>query len=140
MPVEGDAGIKWGGTPTTHALEQPLRDIQPGRVGLGFRVIAADMVTIEHVTVASGVHEITGVLRYEDSASGLLDALEAGAKGEVFQYWDSLGSGPAYPSALIEPTLDEIRLLRDRQLGNSKFYEVAIRLRRTDGGNYNALL
>ena len=143
MAVEGAAAFKYSSGPVvTHDLQQPLRDIEPVRRQARWEASSLDFTASEVVTVGSGVHEIVAVLRYESDEPGLLDALEYGANGGQLDYYpDTVGSpGTFYPSKLVEPSGNEIRLLRDRDLGPIGEHEVTIRLRREDGGTYDALL
>lgn len=143
MAVEGAAAFKYDSGPEiTHDLQQPLRDIEPARRQFRAAVASLDFTAYEVVTVGSGVNEIRAVIRYEDDEPGLLDALEYGANGGTLNYYpDTVGSpGTFYPSVLIEPSGELIQLVRDQDLGNRGEHQIAIRLRRIDGGTYDALL
>lgn len=140
MAIEGDACITYGGGPTTHNLQQPMVNIEPVRRGERHTAVALDQVTIETVVVTTGVNEILGTFRYETDPVGLLDALEFGADGGTITYKESCAGGPSFPCAVIEPGGNEIKLLRDSLLGHLDEYEVRVRLRRTDAGNFDSLL
>ena len=140
MPVEGTACLKYDSGPViTHNLQQPLRDIEPVDSKTRFRVEALDKITIETITVGAGVKEIWGTLRYESDERGLLDALVFAADGGTLTYEETCG-GTAFPSVLIEPSGDEVKLILDSQLGQIGEHEIRIRLRRIDAGNYDTLL
>ena len=140
MAIEGDACITYDSPLVTHNLQQPMVNIEPVRRGVRASATAIDQVTIETVVVTSGVNEILGTFRYETDPKSLLDALEFGADGGTITYKESCASGPSFPCAVIEPSGNEIKLLRDSQLGHLDEYEVRVRLRRTDGGNFDSLL
>ena len=140
MTLRGDAGFKYGAGPTTYAMEWPLRFLQPGETKSRYDSWSIDYEEREVLVVGSGAAEIRAVIALENTPEDLLAMLAAGADGTSLVYWPSLAGGTSYACELVEPKGDTIALIRDRMLPMKGRYEVTIRLRRTDGGNFDALL
>lgn len=143
MAIKGNEGFRYNpGTGTvTLALNFPLYWKTPGRYKWRASSWNLEGDKREVLTLAGGaVEELHGRIRFEGQVIEVLDMLEAGADGVPLDYYPDLGLGGKYTAELVEPTAREIRMMRDQSSrGALGEYEVAIRLRRTDGGNFDNL-
>lgn len=145
MAQKGNAAIKYdaGAGTVTVALDWPLLNPEPAEVRRRYYAESLDGTAREVLEIGSGVHEITAEIRFQESAPDLLTALAEGASGVQLDYYpDTVGSPSTfYPCQLMEPTGDRISLPRDQDRGVSHGeFSVAVRLRRLDGGTFDALL
>lgn len=146
MALRGNAGFKyaspWAPSLTvTVPLAWPLRDPRPAKVRARFEAWSLDGSQREVLTIGSGMPEILAEIRFADDGPDLLDMLDAGASGATLTYYPDLDqTGTNYPCLLVEPAGDRVEALRDRARSIRGEYEVTVRLRRTDGGTFDALL
>jgi len=145
MAQKGNAAFKYdaGAGTVTVGLDYPLINPVPAEVRTRYYAESMDGTAREVLEVGSGVHEITAEIRFQEAAPDLLLALALGASGVQLDYYpDTVGSPTTfYPCQLMEPTGDRIELPRDRDRGISHSeFGITVRLRRLDGGNFDALL
>jgi len=139
MALRGTAEFTYGAGPTTYAMEWPLQNPRPAISRTRYESWSLDKTEREVLVVGDGAAEIEAEIRFEDAPEDLLAMLDEAANGTEITYYQSSG-GTAYPCQLISPTGDQIGIIRDRVLGIRGRYEVTVRLRRTDSGNFDALL
>jgi hypothetical protein len=146
MAHRGNAGFKFA-TPwvpsvtITLALDWPLRNPRPATVRSRWGAWSLDKTEREVLTVGAGAAEMYAEIRFQGSGPDLLEMLDAGASGAMLTYYPDLDvTGTNYPCELVEPEGDRVEILRDQARSMHGEYEVTVRLRRTDGGTFDALL
>lgn len=144
MPLKGDAAFRWdpGTGVVTFNLNYPLRHVTPSEVGSRWTRWSLNNKSFETVKLSSSdVREISAVVRFESDPDGFLTMLRAAADGDELQYYPSLASpGTYYPCYLVSPAGSQLALEWDQARGVRQEYELEIRLRRIDGGNFNGLI
>lgn len=144
MALKGDAAFTYdrGAGTVVVLLEIPLFRVTAAETRRRFEVWSVDGTAKEVLTVGAGVPEIRGTIRLHDDAQELLDLLKAGADGYELTYYPSYngGLGTGYPCYMVEPSGDTLSAALDSSdLGVTGRVEVSVRLRRTDGGTFDAL-
>lgn len=143
MSISGNQGFRYdpGGGTVELFLNYPLYWRRPGRTKWRRESWNLERDKREVLTIGgSAVEEMYALIRFSNQPLDLLDMLEAGADGVDLDYYPDMGLGTNYPSQLIEPVGETLELIRDRSSrGALGEFESELRLRRTDGGNYDAL-
>lgn len=143
MAIKGNEGFRYdpGGGEVDLFLNFPLHWRRPGRSKRRWSSWNLELDKREVLVIGGGsVEEMWATIRFSDQPIALLDMLEAGADGVLLDYYPDMGLGTFYPSDLIAPVGDDLQLIRDRSSrGALGEFESEIGLRRTDGGNYDAL-
>lgn len=142
MPLQGDAGFKYtpsGGALTTLALNAPLKDLHAAQDETHYVRESLDKTVREVTTIGSGVYEITATIRFADDPQDLIEFLKHGRRGVTLAYFPSLAvSGTSYNCLLIHAGPVEIAPDGDRY-GFGE-YQCTVRLRRTSGATWEAVL
>lgn len=141
-PTKGNARLSYdpGGGTVNVDLDWPLYRITPGSARRRYVTDSVDLTTREVLVVGNGVRELYAVVRFISNPIEVLACLEAGADGRTITYDpDTTAGGATYPFLLIEPGGDALRLLRDQSEWGAVLHEVAIRVRRVDGGTFDGL-
>jgi len=142
MPSKGDAAFRYnaGAGVVTVRLQWPLFRVTPANSATRFEAWSLDGSSKEVVKVGSGYPEIRGTIRFHPDGIELVDLLAAGADGHTLTYYPSLAAGTGYPCLLVEPSGRTLEALRDSSArGRLGEHEVAVRLRRVDGGTFAGL-
>lgn len=144
MALKGNAGFKFtppGGSLTTLALAWPLRNLRPATFRSRFAAWSLDGTEREVLVVGDGCAEIVADIRFGPNGAAILEMLDAGASGAALTYYPDLDvTGTNYPAHLVSPDADAVEAMRDRDRWMRGEYEATVRLRRTDGGTFDALL
>lgn len=94
--------------------------------------------------LGTAVSEIGALIRFEDQPEELIELLRAGLEDNVELIYRPHGmAGDDYPCLLVavgDGAGEEITLQPDRERFSLGEYEVAIVLRRVDGGTFEAIL
>lgn len=138
-----------GYDPVVHLLAVPLM-INPN---WGFRLTrrrrrwegwTADGTEREVFVAGSAVSEIGALIRFENEPSALIELLRAGLEDNVVLTYRPHGlAGSDYDCLLVgigDVAGGEISLAPDRERFSLGEYEVAVVLRRVDGGTFEGLL
>lgn len=143
----GNSGFKYtppGGVLTTLTLAAPLRDIRAAFTRRKFIKDSLDYTVREVIVVGAGVEEMWGTIRYDNEPDKLKAMLRHGLEGVTLTYYPNLGvPGTNYPCLLVEINNgdgDEAEITPDTDLWFKGAYMATIRMRRTDGGNFDPLL
>lgn len=149
MALIGNAGFRYtppGGALTTHLIQAPLREIEAAGVQRRYSAWSLDRTVREVVTVGNGVDEIVATIRYEPNPAALKAMLRHGLNDVTLTYYPDLDDpNTSYPCKLVSiegggAEADAVALRPDRHRYWLKEWEVRIRLRRVDGGTFDALL
>ena len=143
MSIVGNAGFKYdpGTGVVTVPLNAPLYNPEPADGDVAFESTSMDTKTRKVMVVSSDVEEIDLEIRHIDNPRDVLDMLKAGGEGIELDYYVDLAGAKTFTAELVAPKRGEAKLSRDPQTGlYPGWYRVAIRLRRTDGGNFDAIL
>lgn len=126
----GTARFTWTDTVLQiHTLNVPLQKVRPS-----FRVQRWVRESINYANrevwaAGDGVHEIVGLVRYDEFPESLVEALAAGVKGTTITYYDGVEEYDCYlvePGAVFDLDFDDLQSTEDWHL-------VEVRLRKTDG-------
>lgn len=136
-----------GYDPVVHPLAVPLMinpawGFQATRRRRRWETWSADQTVREVFVLGSGVSEIGALIRFEDEPEDLIELLRAGLDDGVTLTYRPYGPyGAEYDCLLVSVADgDVITLQPDRERFSLGEYEVAIVLRRVDGGTFEAIL
>jgi len=142
MPVQGDAGFKYtptGGAETTVTLGARLKNLRPIQEEAHYVRDSLDRTVREVTTIGSGVYEVEAEIRFAANPQVLLDMLKHGRRGRTLTYFPSLAvAGTNYPCLLIHA--GPVVLEPDPDRYGFGEYTTTVRLRRTSGATWSAIL
>jgi hypothetical protein len=143
--LKGSARISYdpsdGGSTITHLLAVPLspvREIRPARKRARYDWWAWNETDREVVTVGPGVQEVTATIRLDNEPDALMDMLQDALENDLTLTYQVDESATGVPLRLVEVVGsegDEVGIIGDRGRYGGGEWEVAVRLRRTDGGS-----
>lgn len=120
------------------ALKPAFRVVKFERTSLDYS--AREVFTIVSTGTNRGVYELVGTIRFNKDRQGLIDMIRHGMYNQNLFYVPVIGSSGTFQKCkLIEPS-DTVTLDLDSDRGDQNDMEVTIRLRRTDGGSFTAVL
>jgi hypothetical protein len=125
---------------TTHLLALPLspvREIVPSHRRERHDWWAADLVNREVVTIGGGVREVVCTIRMDNQPVELMEMLRVALEDDVTLTYERTTGGTGFPVRVVEimgAQGDEIPIEPARARYGGGEWEVAVRLRRTDGG------
>lgn len=137
------AGFTWTDAAGSHDLElrRPLMRVEPAirRATWSTETIAGALQTLKSPAAAS---EISGEIRFAAAVQALLDMLSSRIGDEVTYYEERGGSTEMFPCLLVDVELGgdgEVGLSPDPARFAHGEYAASVRLRRVDGGTWEAL-
>ena len=148
MTLKGDAGFKYtlpGPVTVTVPLEMPLRAIHTLDRGVRFEqwnILGSARDVIE--VAGSRIREIWAAVRFHRDLAALQDLVYYGLNDTALSYFPSLAvPGTSFPCKLVAvatATGDAVEFPLDSARFAFAEFELRFRLRRVDGGTFNALL
>lgn len=142
--LRGTARLEYtppGGSLVTHLLATPLRDLTPTDMRSRYEWWSEDQTTREVVTIGAGVRDLQATIRFENQPAALKTLLRHALEDDVTVTYRLAAGGTAYPVKIVSVGGDGgIEIQPDRQRSIFGEYEVRIRMRRVDGGTFDALL
>jgi len=138
-PIKQDAAFRWteSGQDYLHYLGAKIRRPTVNPVQQVHRWRSADLTTERVISIGSGVHDLSGTLRFDGSPDSLARFVAAGRRGASLEYFPSLAAPSlSFPCVLVEAG----EITTDPDLWFDRRHQVDVRLRRIDGGSWQALL
>jgi hypothetical protein len=138
-PVKQDAAFRWteNGQSYLHYLGAKIRRPTVNPVQQVHRWRSADLTTERVISIGSGVQDLSGTLRFDGSPDSLARFVAAGRRGASLEYFPSLAAPSlSFPCVLVEAG----EITTDPDLWFDRRHQVDVRLRRIDGGSWQALL
>lgn len=124
---------------TTVELNIPILALVPGSAKTRYVRESEDKTVIDVTTVGDGVAELSLLIRMQ-APTPLMTMLGHAADGVPITFYPDLGDllGDSYPCRLVGMgSLVELEPDQERPFGE---YQIRIRVRRLDGGNFDPLL
>jgi hypothetical protein len=138
-PVKQDAAFRWteNGQDHLHYLGAKIRRPTVNPVQQVHRWRSADLTTERVISIGAGVQDLSGTLRFDGSPDSLARFVAAGRRGASLEYFPSLATPSlSFPCVLVEAG----EITTDPDLWFDRRHQVDVRLRRIDGGSWQALL
>jgi hypothetical protein len=137
--VKQDAAFRWteNGQDYLHYLGAKIRRPTVNPVQQVHRWRSADLTTERVISIGAGVQDLSGTLRFDGSPDSLSRFVAAGRRGASLEYFPSLATPSlSFPCVLVEAG----EITTDPDLWFDRRHQVDVRLRRIDGGSWQALL
>ena len=139
-PVRGDAAFRYteDGQSAIHHLGHPLDRPVTNTVQTVSSFQPWDMTTApRRIAIGDPAYDLDALIRRDGNPQSLADFLAAAKRGATLDYFPSLSEPSlSFPCHLVDAP--EIGL--DEQFWHARRYGVPVRLRRTDGGTWMALI
>jgi hypothetical protein len=138
-PLRGDSAIRWteDGQDYLHYLGGPVKNPTANPVQQVHRWRSADLTTERVISIGSGVQDLSCTLPWDGNPDSLVRLIAAGRRGATLEVFSSLANPSlSFPCVLVEAG----DIGPDPQFWHARRHQVDVRLRRIDGGSWQALL